>query len=253
MTGVRALLLAMTCPNGDVAGNLAVHRAVLADAAALGADVVVFPEFSLTGSVHPGTHPEHAVGVHDPAVRALVKATGSVAAVFGIAERDGERFFITQLAAAAGEVVDVQRKRHLGEGEERYSTGATTATFTLAGRTCGVVICAEAGVDWPWNACVQAGAELIFFCSAPGLYGRRTDEAGWRAGLDWWESCGLADARRHAGRLGVWVAMSTQAGSTADEDFPGLAALISPYGEVLDRTPDWRPGQLLVDIPCVAP
>jgi predicted amidohydrolase len=43
--------------------------------------------------------------------------------------------------------------------------------------------------------------------------------------------------------------MATQAGSTEDEDFPGLAALVTPAGEVAARLPDWRPGTLTVDIP----
>jgi predicted amidohydrolase len=54
-------------------------------------------------------------------------------------------------------------------------------------------------------------------------------------------------AGRHARRLGVPVTMATQAGSTEDEDFPGLAALILPSGEIA-RLPDWRPGSLIVDV-----
>ena len=47
----------------------------------------------------------------------------------------------------------------------------------------------------------------------------------------------------------VWVAMVTQAGATVDEDFPGIAALIDPSGEIVARLPDWRPGTLVVDLP----
>jgi 8-oxo-dGTP pyrophosphatase MutT (NUDIX family) len=42
--------------------------------------------------------------------------------------------------------------------------------------------------------------------------------------------------------------MATQAGATEDEDFPGLAALVTPSGEVA-RLPDWRPGSLVVEVP----
>jgi len=41
--------------------------------------------------------------------------------------------------------------------------------------------------------------------------------------------------------------MATQAGSTEDEDFSGLAALVSPAGEVA-RLPDWRPGSLVAEV-----
>jgi predicted amidohydrolase len=40
-----------------------------------------------------------------------------------------------------------------------------------------------------------------------------------------------------------------QAGATADEDFPGPAALVGPDGGVAARLPDWRPAVLTVDIP----
>jgi predicted amidohydrolase len=38
-------------------------------------------------------------------------------------------------------------------------------------------------------------------------------------------------------------------GTTVDEDFPGLAALVGPDGRVAARLPDWREGVLIVDVP----
>jgi predicted amidohydrolase len=85
--------------------------------------------------------------------------------------------------------------------------------------------------------------------SPPVLRWRRIDDASWRSGFSWWQGCGLADAIRHARRRGLWIAMAGQAGSTVDEDFPGLAALIDPDGTVRDRLHDWREGTLVTDIP----
>jgi 8-oxo-dGTP pyrophosphatase MutT (NUDIX family) len=146
-----------------------------------------------------------------------------------------------------GRVGGLYRKRHLGEGEEGYQAGDGPAAFQLGAARFGVTICAEGGVDFPWTDAVAGGAAVVFFCSAPGLDGRRTDEQGWRDGHAWWVSSGLGDAIRHARRLAVPVAMTTQAGATEDEDFPGLAALVSPAGEVA-RLPDWRPGSLVVEV-----
>ena len=94
-----------------------------------------------------------------------------------------------------------------------------------------------------------SAGEESFAAAAPGMYGRRTTEDSWRAGFSWWTGCGLGDAQRHARRLGLWIALAGQAGTTEDEDFPGLAALVSPDGSVSAQLPDWREGTLVVDIP----
>jgi predicted amidohydrolase len=249
---MRAMLAAITCGKGDPDRNLAAHLAILAEAAAAGCDLALFPEMSLTGSADPGTSPERLIPLDHPAVAALTRATDEygVGACFGIAERaPGGTPHITQVFAGAGRVLGTQRKRHLGEGEELFTAAVGTAVFAWAGVRFGIAICAESGFDAPFDAAAGAGASLVLFPAAPGLYGRRTTEASWRSGLLWWQGCGLADASRHARRLGLWIAMAGQAGSTADEDFPGLAALVGPDGGVTARLPDWRPGVLAVDIP----
>jgi predicted amidohydrolase len=247
---VRALLAAITCEKGDLQSNLAAHLDLLGRAAQAGCDLVVFPEFSLTGSIDPLRHRDDAITIDHGAVESLTAATGAhgPAAVFGLSERRGGEFFITQAVASDGRLIGIQRKRHLGEDEHPYSTGSDAVVFELCSHRVGIIICAEGDVDWTWNATIEAGAEAVLFCSAPGLYGRRTDEASWRAGFEWWDTHGLGNAIRHAKRLRVPVAMATQAGTTVDEDFPGIAALVSSEGTVIDRLPDWRVGTLLVDL-----
>jgi predicted amidohydrolase len=249
---MQALLAAMRCEKGAIEANLGRHLQTVAQARLAGCELVVFPEMSLTGSVDPANHPQRLVTLDHPAIGALAAASaGSPLAIcFGVAERapDG-RAHITQLIAADGGIAGLQRKRHLGDGEEAFCPAAGAAIVEHAGTRMGIAICAESGFDDPFDAAVAGGARLILFPAAPGLHGRRTDESSWRAGHAWWQGCGLADAQRHARRLGVWIAHAGQAGSAADEDFPGLAALIGPDGAVATRLPDWREGTLVVDIP----
>jgi predicted amidohydrolase len=248
---MRALLCATAFDKGAADANLSRHVDALARGRAASCDLAVFPEFSLTGPVDATHHPERALALDDEPVERLVAATADVGvgALFGLGERDDENLFITQVHARDGMIRGAQRKRLLGEGEEGFGLGSDDVLFDDGASTFASIICAEAATDRLWDAAARGGAVVVFFCAAPGLYGRRTDEAGWRDGFEWWKSCGLADARRHAARLGLWVALVTQAGSTVDEDFPGLAALISPTGEVVDQLPDWTPGELVVDIP----
>jgi predicted amidohydrolase len=249
---VRCLLAAIRCEKGAVTANLANHLRLLARAGSEGCQLALFPEMSLTGSADPASNPERLISLEHPAVTGLAEASGDVGVgvCFGVAERAADdRSHITQVFAAAGRVLGVQRKRHLGEGEEAFIPAARTHVFEHQGVRFGVAICAESGFDAPFDAAAAAGARVVLFPAAPGLHGRRTDEASWRRGLSWWEGAGLADTRRHARRLGLWIALAGQAGATADEDFPGLAGLVSPDGGVAARLPDWRPGVLVVDIP----
>jgi predicted amidohydrolase len=251
-TRLRVLLAAICCQKGDWQVNLASHGEVLRQARDEGCQLAVFPEMSLSGYVDPAAHPEQLLSLNSHPVRSLAKLTGQyrVAAVFGLSELgDDGAPYITQAYARGGALAGTYRKRHLGEGEEAYSPGAGHATFELGRLRFGIAICAEGSVNYPFDEPVALGAQVIFFCAAPGLDGRRTDEESWRRGHEWWESCGLGDARRHAIRTGAWVALTTQAGSTVDEDFPGIAALVDPSGEVVARLPDWHPGTQAVNLP----
>ncbi len=249
---MRTLLVAMRCGQGDLGRNLTAHLWMLDHAASAGGELVLFPEMSLTGSADPVTHPEWLIGLDHPAVAALAEATGQtgVGACFGVAERspDGDPY-IAQVFAVAGRVAGVQRKRYPGEGEEAFTAGTEPAVFAQGGVKFGVALRAEAGFDEPFDAAAAGGARLVLFPAAPGLYGRRTSEDSWREGFAWWVESALGDARRHARRLGLWIALAGQAGSTGDEDFPGLAALVGPDGSVTTRLPDWRAGVILVEIP----
>lgn len=250
---MRMLLTAVRCAKGDPAGNLAAHGDVLREAARLGCRVAVFPEMSLSGSVEPASQPAWLLPLSSRYVSDLAALTGTygVAAVYGIAEAGTAGVaHITQVYAQGGTVVGAYRKRHLGEGEEAFTPGSSPAVFRLDGIDFGIAICAESDVDYPFDEPAAAGAAIVFLCSAPGLYPPRSvTDADWRRGFDWWDSDGLGAARRHAKRTGLWVGMATQAGATVDEDFPGIAALVAPSGEAVDRLPDWRPGLLAVDVP----
>lgn len=247
---MRLALASIRCEKGDLDANLARHVDVLEQALRQGCDLAVFPEMSLTGSVDPRVRPDHLVGVDDAAVGELIDQARRrhVAVLFGVAESAPGGPFITQAYAHHGAIRGIQRKRHLGEDEEGYLTGRETLRAELGAVRFGSVICAEGSEPWAWDRS-SAGASLVCFSSAPGLYGRRTTEASWRSGFEWWDGHGLAQVREHAARLGVWVAMATQAGSTIDEDFPGIAALVAPSGEVVERLPGWDEGVLVVDVP----
>src|SRR4029453_4878540 len=184
--------------------NLARHLAALEQARVQGCQLAVFPEFSLTGSVDPRTHPGRALAVDAQPVRALLAAPSrsGVAALLGIGRPSGRAFHITQLYGHDGRLGGVYRKRHLGEGEDGYQPGEAPGVFQLGAARFGIPLVPEGEVALPWDEAAAGGASVILFCSAPGLYGRRTDERGWRDGHARWLSAGLGDSMRPAPRVG---------------------------------------------------
>jgi predicted amidohydrolase len=161
---MRVLLAAMNAVKGQVDANLERHVEALEQARSAGCDLAVFPEFSLTGSVDPGQHPQRTLPVDADPVWALVAATQriGVAALFGIAERTDAAFHITQLYAHGGRLGGRYRKRHLGDGEQAYQPGTQGGVFELGSVRFGVAICAEGGVDFPWTSrwklpCTRSG------------------------------------------------------------------------------------------------
>jgi predicted amidohydrolase len=253
LTGaVRLLLSALRCEKGAVRENLREHERVMREAHDAGCALAVFPEMSLTGSVDPTRSPAEMLALDDPAVTAIAALTAElgVGAVFGISER-AERgdAFITQVVADRGSIAGVQRKRHLGDDELAYTADDVDSTFDLGGARYAIAICAEGEVERPFAYAVRSSAKVVLFCAAPGLWGRRIDEAAWQRGWEWWRGHGLDRARRHAREHGLWIALATQAGSTRDEDFPGIAALVDPTGEIRAELSDWHPGALVVDLP----
>ncbi len=238
------MLTSLTCIKGDVVGNLARHRGLVELAGDHGCDLLLLPEMSLTGY-----RPSAAVALDHLSVTELVAATsGGPALCFGLVETDhtGGRPFITQVIADHGQIVAVHRKSHLGEGEDTdFQPGAAAEAFLLADASCVVAVCAEIGAARPY---AHDGVRVVLGPSAPGLYGdRRRTDADWRRGWDWWRGSVIDDAARLLRRDQVLV-VSTQAGGTDDEDFPGWAAVLEPGGNVAAELPDWREGTLIVEV-----
>lgn len=241
---MRLMLTAVRCEKGDLAGNLAAHQDLLGRGSSADCDLVLLPEMSLTGS-----SPAAAVPLGDDHVIELVQATrGGSALCFGLAETapsDGRdrRPTITQVLASDGRILTVHRKAGVAPDERTcYRSGDGSRPLELAGVSLSLALCAEIGLE----ASYLTGSTIVLGPAAPGLYGpRRASDRDWRRGFEWWRGSVLADSARL--RPGCLLAVSTQAGATSDEDFPGWCALVGAGGRAVAELPDWRQGCLVVD------
>lgn len=249
---MKAMLAAINCQKTEIERNFLVHEREIATAADRECDIIVFPEMSLTGYLDPAVHSEFELTLESDIIVRLVglTKTHSVDALFGIAEKNPNGGpFISQIHASAGQIIGVYRKRNLADNEGLFSPGTAAYVGKVSSVSFGVAVCADYSVDTEFIAASTRGASLVFHPAAPGLYGpRRTDDASWRAGFDWWRGSCIEQHGHHAKANRISVAVCTQAGATVDEDFPGWAAVLGPDGEIVSELPDWREGNLVIEI-----
>ena len=217
---------------GDVASNRRKHLDVIEDARAAGADVLVFPELSLTGH---GAGPDTlrlAVHRDDPLVAELARASGATCTVFGlIEEARAAQFYNTAIAVRDGAVVAVHRKVNLAtygrlEDGKHFAAGARVDTLDLARDwRASVLICADL-----WNpalvhlAAVQGTTLLLApVSSAREAVGSEFDNpGGWDINL-----------RFYALTYGMPVAMANRVGREGELRFWGGSRIVDPSGRVL--------------------
>lgn len=248
---LRLGLIQMRCEKGDLAGNLDATAAYLDEGRERGADLLIFPEASLTGYVDPTRYPDAILTLEDRVIArflALTRRAPRTTVLAGIIEANPAGLpFITQFVAQNGELTGVYRKRTIPDDEAHLFTPARSpGIFSRDGLRFGVAICADIDCADLFVEHAQAGARIIFECAAPGLYGEQATR-DWRSGYDWWRGECLDKLARYARANGVTIAVATQAGRTRDEDFPGGGYLFAPDGRCLAETPDWREGALWVD------
>ncbi|MEO8289242.1 MAG: carbon-nitrogen hydrolase family protein [Chloroflexota bacterium] len=247
MTEVKIGLAQMRSEKGDWAGNLERVEEYMAQARDEGCEIVVFPEMSLSGYCDPAKFPDAVGTLESPWVRHFVELTGKyrMVASAGFIEANGrQKPFITQVLARDGRIIGVYRKRHIVDEEaEWFSAGESTPVFDVGlngGRIrLALAICADSDNPQIFADAARGGAQVVLHSSAPGLYERREDEAGWRSGFDWYKSHLGERLPLYAREHGLYIAVATQTGATVDEDFPGGSFVFGPDGECLPGSENW--------------
>lgn len=201
----------------------------------LGANLVLFPECALTG--YHRRVPEHASPYTvDDALRRIRAACADlrIAAVVGTPfYPDREAGCIWNAAVAIsdrGGILAVVPKAGLTRSETRYfRPGTDRPLFTVAGATCGVILCREVrDVDALRDS--LRGADLVLWPGAVWWEGREEDAPpADRITLD--------DARACARALGAYLIQCNWPQSLNRPELTGWggSVVISPDGEVVYR------------------
>jgi len=224
---------------GVLQPNLEKHLALAEEARRFGAELLIFPELSLTGYVLQDLASTVACRpvAEDAFFGPLLKASRNLDLVVGFVEEDvRSRFFISAAYLSRGQVLHVHRKVYLptyglfDEGRFFAWGDGVRAFDTRFGRV-GMLICEDF-----WHASLPYllwldGADLLIFTSASP--GRGVSAAPELASARWVDSI----CRSYAGLFTTFVAHSNRVGFEDGLHFWGGAGVYDPDGEMIAKGP----------------
>jgi NAD+ synthase (glutamine-hydrolysing) len=230
---------------GGVDKNLQKHLSLIDQARQNGADLLVFPELSLTGYVLQDLVPTvaHQAEDSDPVFHPLLEASRDIDLMVGFVEEDSRnRFYIASAYLSKGKVLHVHRKVYLptyglfDEGRFFAWGDGVSAFDTRFGRV-GMLICEDF-----WHAALPYllwldGADIFLFASAsPGRGLPHPDETCQPGRLD---SARWVDEinRAYAGLFTSFVVHTNRVGYEDGLNFWGGASVYNPDGIALVHAP----------------
>lgn len=235
---------------GEPAANLDVHLETMARARRRGADLVVFPELSLTGYMLKDLAGE--VGLRptasDRVFRRLLSASREIDAVVGFVEQDErQRTYIASAYLSGGAVVHLHRKLYLPtyglfQDGRFFDQGETVRAFDTRFGRFGLLICEDFWHVSPPYLLWLDGAELLLLVSASP--GRGLSDDSRLETARWVEQIGQA----YASLFTVFVAQTNRVGFEDGLVYWGGAALVAPDGQRLAQGPDFEEALVLAEI-----
>src|SRR5512142_2119911 len=219
--------------------NLEKHLSLVKEAQASGANLVVFPELSLTGYVLQdlAATVSHRPAADDPVFAPLLEASRNIDLVVGFVDEDTRhRFFIASAYLSQGQVVHVHHKVYLPTyglfDEGRYfAWGDEVRAFDTRFGRMGMLICEDFWHASPPYLLWLDGADVFLFQSASpgrGLSGApQLDSARWVEHIN----------RAYASLFTAFVAHTNRVGFEDGLHFWGGATVFDPNGEPLAHGP----------------
>ena len=230
---------------GNVAHNLELHRREIDAAIAARADVVVFPELSLTGYFLKDQTAEVALPLDSGPLEELAALSRRISIVVGFVERARDGRLYNSLAFFEdGELLDVHRKVHLvtyGMFEESrdFAQGERFRAFESKHGRIGLLICEDmwhVGSSWLH---FLSGVDTILVASASPGRGVTESEPVLRS-IRVWNT--LQDAL--AILFQTWIVYVNRVGSEDGIVFAGGSRVVDPFGRETAALPALDPGRL---------
>ncbi len=224
---------------GDVEANLEKHLHYISEAQKQKADLLVFPELSLTGYVLQDlvASVAHQPREDDPVFRHLLKASQKLDLVVGFVDEDPRhRFYIASAYLSGGKVLHIHHKVYLptyglfDEGRF-FAWGDSIRSFDTRFGRAGMLICEDFWHASPPYLLWLDGAEIMLFSSASP--GRGLNDREKLESARWVERVNKA----YASMFTTFVAHTNRVGYEDGLHFWGGATVFDPNGEELAHGP----------------
>lgn len=250
MTTLTLALAQINTRLGDVAANLDKHVAWAADARSRGADLILFPELSLTGYMLQDLASSVALRPtpDQPTLRRLLQASRELDIVAGFVEQDeAHRLFISSAYLSLGEIVHIHRKLYLPtyglfQDGRFFGLGSTARAFPTRFGRMGLLICEDFWHVSPPYVLWLDGAELLLCASASP--GRGLQPEGELESARWVESISHA----YAQLFSVFVAQTNRVGLEDGLTFWGGASVHAPDGRRRAQGPYFEEALTLAEV-----
>ena len=234
MKDIKVAIAVFNARVGHTRENLDKAVINIEQAAAAGAEVICFPEMSITGY---SNHPDIALQaepIPGPSVETLVTLSqkNNVLILAGLAEKgDNGSIFASHVALAPEGLLGVYRKLHIAPTEQAmYTAGEDIPLFNYQGVTFGIQLCYDAHFPELSTRMAVQGAEVIFVPHASPRGQAIDKHQSWMRHLP---------ARAYDNSLFV-IACNQTGDNKKGLYFPGNAVVIGPSGHILK---EWTSGE----------
>jgi predicted amidohydrolase len=235
---------------GDVKSNLDKHLVLAREARQHNADLVVFPELSLTGYVLQDLAAAVALKPddQDPVFKRLLDASQDIDMVVGFVDEDSRhRFYIAAAYLSRGAVLHIHHKVYLptyglfDEGRF-FALGDTVRAFDTRFGRLGMLICEDFWHASPPYLLWLDGADLFLLTSASP--GRGLSASPELESTHWVEHINQA----YASLFTAFVAHANRAGYEDGLNFWGGSTVYDPDGHLVAQAPYHQEALTLAEI-----
>jgi N-carbamoylputrescine amidase len=242
MQDIRIAAVIFRSVAGDVRRNLDAMQPWIKASGEAGAAVVCFPEMNITGYSNLREIKDSAEPVPGPISRDLsnLSKNHGITILAGILERDETgRIFPSHLVIRPDGFVGVYRKLHIAPPEqENFTPGDKIPVFGVNGLRFGIQLCYDAHFPELSTQMAIKGAELIFI---PHASPRGTPKDKYRS----W----MRHLTARAFDNSLFIVACNQAGDNGKGlDFPGIAVIIGPSGEVIEKNLSGEESMVVLDL-----